>query len=120
MTASRVTSRTLRSISCSLWLPTCPGTSASGRFGSPRPSEVVPAWPMNPSQTSDEVGTPANSHAALARITAGVQLPQQPIPEMAASTPISLKRCGSEARISRSSEPCVEPNSRQLTKRTPG
>ena len=29
--------------------------------------------------------------------TAGVQLPQWPMPEMTASTPSSLKRCGSDA-----------------------
>ena len=37
-------------------------------------------------KTSDEVGTPARSVTALARSTAGVQLPQQAIPEMTAST----------------------------------
>ncbi len=66
----------------------------------PRPTEVAAAWPRNPSQTSDEVGNPPRSHASLARNTAGVQLPQQAIEEMAASTPSSLNRCGSEANNS--------------------
>jgi hypothetical protein len=41
---------------------------------------------MKPSQHSDAVGTPACSATALARNTAGVQLPQQPMPETIAST----------------------------------
>ena len=48
------------------------------------------SWPpgrRKPSHTSDAVGTPARSATALARNTAGVQLPQQAIPEMTASTP---------------------------------
>jgi hypothetical protein len=81
----------------------------------PIPTDVAAAWPRNPSQTSDEVGKPARSHASLARNTAGVQLPQHAIDEMAASTPSSLKRCGSEASNSFSFTAWVEPNSRQLT-----
>ena len=54
------------------------------------PDEVVPAWPTNPSQTREEEGTPASSAAALARNTAGVQLPQQPMPEMTASVPVDF------------------------------
>ena len=65
---------------------TWPGTSAVARPGSPSPVDVVAACPMNPSQTSDAVGTPARSATALARNTAGVQLPQQAMPEMTAST----------------------------------
>src|SRR3546814_6828203 len=58
----------------------------------PRPTEVAAACPRKPSQTSDDVGKPASSHARLARNTAGVQLPQQAMQLIAASTPSSLKR----------------------------
>ena len=47
---------------------------------------------MKPSQISDTAGTPAFSQMALARNTAGVQLPQQPIPDMTASMPIAFSR----------------------------
>ena len=79
----------------------------------PCPIDAAAASARNPSQTIDEDGTPIFSLAALARNTAGVQLPQQPMLEMTASTPISLKRSGNEASTSCSSEPCVLPNSRQ-------
>ena len=99
-----------------------PGRS-SAAGGAPSPSaplEEFAARLKKPSHTSVDVGKPASSHTALARNTAGVQLPQQPMPEMAASTPISLKRRGSAATTSRSSPPWVLPNSRQLTNFTPG
>ena len=65
-------------------------------------------------------GTPAASHAALARNTAGVQLPQHAMPEITASTPSALNFSGNAASASFSSPPCVLPNSFQLTNLTPG
>src|SRR4051794_26124286 len=56
------------------------------------------------------VGTPAPSQTALARSTAGVQLPQAPTPEMTQSTSSSRSFSGSAARIARSSAPWVLPN----------
>ena len=89
---------------------TWPGTSAVGNPGSPRPVAVVAAWPRKPSHTSDAVGTPARSATALARNTAGVQLPQQAIPEMTASTSSAFSLAGSSASTRCSSRPWVEPN----------
>ena len=69
---------------------------------------------MKPSHVSDAVGKPAASHTALARNTAGVQLPQHAIPDMTASTPSPealRKRCEPAFSL----PPCVLPNSRQLT-----
>jgi hypothetical protein len=43
MTRSSVTPRMLRSISAVLCVPMWPGTSASGMFGMPRPTEVAAA-----------------------------------------------------------------------------
>ena len=85
---------------------------ATGRFGRPSPVAVVAACPMKPSHVSETDGTPASSAAALARNTAGVQLPQHAIPEMTASTPCALMRAGRFVRTSCSSAPCVEPNVR--------
>ena len=51
----------------------------------------------------------ALSAAALARTTAGVQLPQHAIPEMMASTPWRLSLSGSSARTRCSSAPWVDP-----------
>jgi len=119
-TSSTVTPRTFSLSSSVLCVPTWPGTKATGRFGSPSPTLVVPACPMKPSQTREEEGTPAFSAAALARNTAGVQLPQQPMPEMTASTPIDFIVSGRSARICRSSAPWVEPKSFQLTNLTVG
>ena len=73
--------------------------------------DVVAAWPRKPSHTSDDVGTPARSATALARNTAGVQLPQQAMPEMTASTPSSLSLAGSSASTRCSSLPWVVPKS---------
>ena len=73
---------------------------------------MVAAWPMKPSHMSETEGTPAPSATALARNTAGVQLPQQAIPEMTASTPSSRMRAGRLASTSCSSAPWVEPNVR--------
>jgi hypothetical protein len=64
---------------------------------------------MNPSQTSEELGTPASSAAALARNTAGVQLPQQPMPETMASVPVDLIFSAIASRTACSSVPWVEP-----------
>ena len=72
---------------------------------------VALACAMKPVPTSEDEGNPASSHTALARNTAGVQLPQAPMPEITASTPSSLNLPGSEATISRSLLPCVLPNS---------
>ena len=83
----------------------------------PSPTDVVAAWPRKPSQHSDEVGTPACSAIALARNTAGVQLPQHAIPEMTASMFIDLILPGSSAEHACSSSPCVEPNASWSTKR---
>jgi hypothetical protein len=83
---------------------------ASGSPGRPMLAAVFFAWPMKPSLTSATDGTPARSEAALTRNTAGVQLPQQPIPEMTASTSISLRRAGRPAITAVSSSPWVEPN----------
>ena len=91
-----------------------------GMFGMPRPTEVAAACLRKPSQVSEEVGKPAASHTALARNTAGVQLPQHAMPEMTASTPYSRNFCGSAASAVFSSPPCVLPNSRQFTNRMPG
>ena len=77
----------------------------------PSPAQEFFACPTKPSQTSETEGTPAFSATALTRNTAGVQLPQQPIPETTASTPSALSLSGSEARIFCSSSPWVEPNS---------
>ena len=78
----------------------------------PSPTEVAAAWPRKPSQTSDEDGKPAASHAALARNTAGVQLPQHPIPEIDGVDPELLEALRrATATTSRSSLPCVLPNS---------
>ena len=74
--------------------------------------DVAFARPRKPSQTSVEEGIPAASAAALARNTAGVQLPQQAIPEITASTPCSRIRPGRLAMTSCSSAPWVEPNVR--------
>ena len=112
MTASTVTARTFRRSSSAVWTSTCPGTIATGRFGIPSPAEVVAAWPRKPSHVSDTDGTPSPSTSALARSTAGVQLPQQAIPEMTASTPCSRSLSGSSAIVRCSSPPCVEPNTR--------
>ena len=95
--------------SLSVCMSTWPGTIATGRFGSPSPTEVVPACPTKPSQTRELEGNPAFSATALTRSTAGVQEPQQPIPEMTASTSISRSLSGRLATISCSSSPCVEP-----------
>ena len=108
-TASSVSPSTLERSSLSVCVSTWPATGASGRFGMPSPTAVVPAWPTKPSQTREEDGTPAASATALTRNTAGVQEPQQPIPEIMASALSSLSRSGREAMISRSSSPCVEP-----------
>jgi hypothetical protein len=80
-------------------------------FGMPKPTEHALARLRNPSHTSVEDGMPAASAATLARNTAGVQLPQQPIPEIIASTLSSLKRRASDPTTSRSSLPWVLPNS---------
>ena len=109
MTASTVTAATLRLSSSALCTSTCPGTRAVGRPGRPRPAEVVAAWPRKPSQTSDAVGTPARSATALARNTAGVQLPQQAIPEMTASTACRSSMPGRSASTCCSLRPWVEP-----------
>ena len=85
-----------------------------------RPTEAAAASFEKPSQISDADGKPAASQVVLARNTAGVQLPQQPMPEMTASTPSSLKRLGSAATTSRSSLPALLPNSFQLTNFTSG
>ena len=110
-----VTAITLAWISSTLCAPGWPGMVASGRLGMPRPSAVATACPRKPSHTSDEVGTPALSHASLARSTAGVQEPQQAMQLIAASTPSSLKRCGRLSSSSFSFTAWVLPNSRQLT-----
>ncbi len=109
ITSSTVTLSTLSRNSASVCTSTCPGTLAKGRFGIPRPDEVVPAWPTNPSQTRDDEGTPAISAAALARNTAGVQLPQQPMPEMTASVPVDFILSARPATTACSSPPWVEP-----------
>ena len=93
---------------------------ATGMFGMPRPTAVTAACLTNPSHVSDEVGKPAASHTALARNTAGVQLPQHAMPDITASAPKSRSFCGSAASAAFSLPPCVLPNSRQLTKLTPG
>ena len=97
ITASTVTAATFSRSSSGLCTSTWPGTSAVGRPGSPSPVEVVAACPRKPSQTRDAVGTPARSATALARNTAGVQLPQQAIPEMTASTSWRRSISGSSA-----------------------
>ena len=109
ITASTVTAATLRRSSSGLCTSTCPGTSAVARPGSPSPVDVVAACPMNPSQTRDAVGTPARSATALARNTAGVQLPQQAMPEMTASTWWRRSISGSSASTLPSWRPWVEP-----------
>ena len=48
---------------------------------------VERAWPSKPSQTIDTDVMPMDSAAIAACITAGVQEPQHPMPEMTASTP---------------------------------
>ena len=93
---------------------------ATGMFAKPSPIEAASARPRKPSHTSVEDGTPAPSAAALARNTAGVQLPQQPMPETTASAPSSRSRCGSAATTARSSLPWVFPKSRQPRNRIPG
>ena len=75
----------------------------------PRPAAVVAACPRKPSHVKETEGTPARSAAALARNTAGVQLPQQAIPEMTASIPSFLSLPGSSASTRCSSRPCVDP-----------
>ena len=102
-------------ISSSLCAPGWPTIFATGKLGMPRPTAVAAACARNPSQVSEEVGKPARSHASLARNTAGVHEPQHAMQDMAASTPNSLNRCGSEASSSFSFTAWVEPNSRQLT-----
>jgi len=86
--------------------------SATGRFGIPSPAAVDAAWPRNPSHVSDTDGTPSSSARALARSTAGVQLPQHAIPETTASTPCSRSFAGSPAIVACSSPPWVEPKTR--------
>ena len=105
ITASTVTAATFWRSSSTLCTSTWPGTSAVGNPGRPRPVAVVAAWPRKPSQTSDALGTPARSATALARNTAGVQLPQQAIPEMTASTSSCFRRSGSSASTRCSSRP---------------
>ena len=85
---------------------------ATGRFGIPSPAAVDAAWPRNPSHVSDTDGTPSSSARALARSTAGVQLPQHAIPETTASTPCSRSFAGSPAIVACSSPPWVEPKTR--------
>src|SRR3982751_4154896 len=101
-------------------MPICPGTSAPGRLDVPSPPDVTAACLMKPSHVSEEVGNPAASHTALARNTAGVQLPQHAMPDMTASTPRSRSFCGSAASAAFSLPPCVLPKVRQLTKLMPG
>src|SRR4051812_34276938 len=101
-------------------MPICPGTSATGMLDMPSPTDVTAACLMKPSHVSEEVGKPAASHTALARNTAGVQLPQHAIPETTASTPRSRSFCGSAASAAFSLPPCVLPNVRQLTNLIPG
>ncbi len=109
MTASTVTATRFCRSSSTVCTSTWPGTRAVGRPGRPRPVAVVAAWPRKPSQTSEAVGTPARSATALARSTAGVQLPQQAIPEMTASTSWRRSFSGSSASTRCSSRPWVEP-----------
>src|SRR6476646_1362914 len=97
-----------------------PGTTATGMFGMPKPTDVTAACLTKPSHVSDDVGKPAASHAALARNTAGVQLPQHAMPDITASTPRSRSFCGSAASAAFSLPPCVLPNTFQLTKLIPG
>ena len=106
---------------CVASVPSAWSATLNIRFGTPFVSgsnlhkamekfaEVAAAWPRKPSLTSEDAGTPAASHTALARSTAGVQLPQQPMPEMARSTPSSRKRCGKLSSTSCSPAPWVVP-----------
>jgi hypothetical protein len=96
-------------------VPMWPGTRAIGMLRKPKPIEVAAACLTKPSQVREVVGKPATSHAALARNTAGVQLPQHAMPEMTALTPRSRSFFGSASSASFSIAPWVLPNSRQLT-----
>ena len=59
----------------------------------------------------DAVGMPIFSTTAAARNTAGVQLPQAPMPTITASAWCARSFSGSEATISRSRAPWKLPNS---------
>ena len=97
----------------------CSSDLAQGRLRNPSPTRVAFAWVMNPTATSEEEAIPTVSHTALARNTAGVQLPHAATAVMTASTPAAFNRAGNAATISRSSLPWMLPISRQPTKLMP-
>ena len=109
ITASTVTATTLRRSSSMLCTSMWPGTSATairacrGRCGGGR----LAAEALAHQRRGRHAG---RSATALARNTAGVQLPQQAIPEMTASTSSALSLAGSSASTRCSSRPWVEPN----------
>ena len=92
----------------------CPSTwptiRAIGKDLTPKPGVIAAAWPEKPSHTNVAVGIPAFSTTALARNTAGVQAPQQPIPEITASIFKSFSSLGNAVSTACSSPPKVDPN----------
>ena len=88
-----------------------PTVTASGSPSWPCPRAVAVACPSKPAQTIETDGMPADSAAIAARITAGVQLPQHPMPDTTASTPRFRRSSGSRPTRSFSSAPWRLPNS---------
>ena len=120
ITCCKVTSSVFLRNCSLLCTPGWPTTRATGKLGMPSPLDAAVASVIKPSPTSVDDGKPPASPDALARNTAGVQEPQHPMPEMTASTPISLNFCGSAATMARSLAPCVLPKFFQLTNLTVG
>ena len=87
-----------------------PGYTAIGRLRVPKAAAVAFPCSAKPSQTTDAVGMPNLSTSALARTTAGVQLPQQPIPDMTASHLFSFNVSRKDEITLASPPPCVLPN----------
>ena len=81
-----------------------PGYTVKGS-SSPSPFCTTRACETNPEPTIVTVGMPALSTTALARNTAGVHLPQAPMPTMAASQPMAFNLAGSAATRFLSSGP---------------
>ena len=78
-------------INCSaVWVAKAPGYCATLITGTPLLSAVYLAWSTKPGPAMITDGIPRYSAAMQEPVSLGVQRPQPPLPEMTASTPISL------------------------------